>query len=357
MALRYPWLTLALLVLWLIAAFFLVRIPRQRSGLPAVNTTEILALPAFQKALRLHRLYRLALYGLICSAAVSSSVLAGRPFTVKQVEQPLQQRDIFLCMDVSYSLFDLNSDMTETLIEVAGRLDGDRMGISIFNTTSILYVPMTDNAEFIIEKLRELQTYFDLQRQRFDYANRIWLSAEEHEAFIELLEKLDYYDAGTLVNNNDKGSSLIGEGLATCLYHFPRLNEESRTRVVIMTTDNDERENREPVIRLPEAADLCRSHDVHMFGVYPDREHYYEDALDRYETNRNDLEKGMDQVYIYGDMSTDDILDSIHRTPAMESRIVSELREVDIPAIPLAVLVLSMLGLMILVGIGERRAA
>ena len=47
---------------------------------------------------------------------------------------------------------------------------------------------------------------------------------DEYDDFKAMQEELEYYDAGTLVNNMSKGSSLIGEGLASCMYSFPRLD-------------------------------------------------------------------------------------------------------------------------------------
>ena len=43
--------------------------------------------------------------------------------------------------------------------ETVSGLDGDRIGISLFNTSSVQYVPMTDDYDFVLRRLEELETY------------------------------------------------------------------------------------------------------------------------------------------------------------------------------------------------------
>ena len=92
----------------------------------------------------------------------------------KQLVTVPRRRDIFLCMDVSYSIYELNADLVESLEEVVEGLDGDRFGICIYNTSTVLYVPMTDDYDFVISKLEELKEYFVLQKEFMDkYYNPI----------------------------------------------------------------------------------------------------------------------------------------------------------------------------------------
>jgi hypothetical protein len=48
-------------------------------------------------------------------------------------------------MDVSYSLYELNAELVDSLEDVVAGLDGDRFGVCIYNTSTVLYVPMTDD--------------------------------------------------------------------------------------------------------------------------------------------------------------------------------------------------------------------
>ena len=74
---------------------------------------------------------------------LASLVLIARPAKKETVNNGTKKRDIFLCMDVSYSIYELNYDLVSSLEEVVAGLDGDRFGICIYNTSTVLYVPMT----------------------------------------------------------------------------------------------------------------------------------------------------------------------------------------------------------------------
>ena len=104
----------------------------------------------------------------ISLSIVSSAYLVGRPSYTEEVTTGVQRRDIFLCLDVSYSLYALNYDFVENLKTVVKGLDGDRIGISIFNTSSVLYMPLTDDKEFACEKLDELEQYFINQKRYYE---------------------------------------------------------------------------------------------------------------------------------------------------------------------------------------------
>lgn len=54
-------------------------------------------------------------------------------------------------------------ELVQSLKDVVSNLDGDRFGITIYNTSSVLYVPMTDDYEFVLDRLDKLKEYFDVQ--------------------------------------------------------------------------------------------------------------------------------------------------------------------------------------------------
>ena len=59
-----------------------------------------------------------------------------------------------------------------------------------------------------------------------------------YSSFDGILEAREYLQAGTLSGAESRGSSIIGDGLASCIPYFGELEEE-RTRIIIFTTDND----------------------------------------------------------------------------------------------------------------------
>ena len=79
--------------------------------------------------------------------------------------------------------------------------------------------------------------------------------------------KYMYMIDGTIANDQN-GSSLIGDGLASTIFQFPDIEtDDTRTRVIVFATDNQLYGN--PFVQLDEAAELCKKYDIKVFGAAP----------------------------------------------------------------------------------------
>lgn len=281
----------------------------------------------------------MALVGVIMTI-VGSAQLMARPSYTSKITTGVKRRDIFLCLDVSYSLYGLNYDFAENLKSLVQGLDGDRIGITMYNTTSVLYLPMTEDKDFAIERLDEMEQYFINQKKlEEDYADVDYysMSDEEFDKYLELADSLQLFQAGTLTNSSEKGSSLIGEGLASCLYSFPYLEDDDRTRVIIMVTDNAENALKKPTVELKEAAGLCVKNNVTVFGVFPPEEEF--DLLGEdydYEQLKNEMKSAVESTggafYVAGsDFDTSSIVKSIQQHEAMQVDEISMTKVTDVP--------------------------
>ncbi len=335
MELKYPiflYIGIPVLVAGLVAMHVLGRKKKYRGGRKVANTRFFRGLTEYEGQKRLRRVLAVVLEICIVGSILSSLVLAARPYRTETTSNGVKKRDIFLCMDVSYSICYLNYDLVDSLEEVVTGLKGDRFGILIFNTSSVLYVPMTDDYEFIRQRLDELKEYFRLQQEYQD------MDYSFDEDYAKKREILDYYDAGTLVNNYTKGSSLIGEGLASCVYSFPRLDGEDRTRLIIMATDNAEMALSTPLIELDGAIDLCIKNHIKIFGLFPDQETYdkgnYRDYTQDMQDFRNGIDKTGGTFYQQSkSLTVEDIVADIQRQEALEVDELIITKEIDQPEV------------------------
>jgi hypothetical protein len=69
-----------------------------------------------------------------------------------------------------------------------------------------------------------------------------------------------------VMGTEEGGSSLIGDGLASCLLRFDRLDEE-RARSIVFATDNALAGD--PIVSLGSAATMARSRDIRVYAVAP----------------------------------------------------------------------------------------
>ncbi len=266
MELIFPWvLYIGIPVVILLPFICIKKGDRYKKGNRVANTALIEETELYKKLMKRYKiLVAFALLFLLVGIASSFGMMA-RPAKLETVTHEIQNRDIFLCMDVSSSIDELNIHMCGELKEVVNGLDGERVGITIFNGKSVLLVPLTTDYEYILEILDKLEESCELSL-------KLTQATENGNYDLAFFTNFDYgtyyykYE-GTL---SDVGSSFIGDGLASCLFNFPDLDEnDERTRLIIFTTDNEL--NGEPLLSVNEAAALCKKHDVKVFAISPER--------------------------------------------------------------------------------------
>ena len=330
-------------------------------------------LPSYKRRLVLYILLKiLGIAGLVTSL-LSAAYLMGRPSYNKKIDAGVKRRDIYLCLDVSYSLYDLNADFVENLEDVVRGLAGDRVGISIFNTSTVEYMPLTTDMDFTIDKLKELKEYFVLQREYMHFHDKYnieemtdeefldflgSLPKDEYDNFANTVYTLDLIDNPVTLDSEVRGSSLIGEGLASCLFNFPYLEDSDRTRVIIMVTDNAQAEKEPPAIELAEAADMCKNNDVAVFGIFPPEEALRDlqpgQNFDNLSSDmRQNIRKTGGEFYVIGsDFDTEDVISQIRSHEAMQVDEVSVNRLTDKPDRAIMICILGLILFVIAKGAG-----
>ena len=330
------------------ALFFTQKKVRSKyvKGIKAANTKKIRESLVYKKLENKYKVLRAILIAGIIGSIVSSLFLIARPYRTDDVYSGVKKRDIILCLDVSYSLYDLNYEITDYLKEVVKGLEGDRIGINIFNTSTVTYVPLTDDYEYCLQKLDELSEYFALQKEYQEkFGDYTYIPDELMDEYKELALKLDYYDAGTLYNSRSKGSSLVGEGLGTALYTFPYLGESDRTRVIIMCTDNELNDFKAQIIELDEAAKACAQNGVTVFGIFPREEVFYSPEEYDYDSCKKEFQDAVESTggkfYIRTEnQAVSEIVKDIQKQEAMLVKVVMSRQTVDLPQLPFIILLI-----------------
>lgn len=223
-----------------------------KNGTKVANTKYVKQTNYYKQILKK---YKILLYSFVTTLVICiilSSILASRVAVEEVNKSELYNRDIFLCLDVSTSVDLLNKELVSSLKDIVNNLQGERFGISIFNTTSVLLVPLTDDYDYVLDILDKMEDAFETR-----ISPEFNINDENITGYLEF---------GTTVGNETRGSSLIGDGLATCIYNFPNL-EEDRSRIIILSTDNEL--GGEPIISFDDAASLAKDNDITVYGIAP----------------------------------------------------------------------------------------
>ena len=272
---------------------------------------------------------------LICCVlvVVSAFLLMAKPYTSRRMQDEKYCRDIILCIDISTSVDYLNENLLDKLKKTVDELQGERFGIVIFNTSPVLLTPLTDDYEYVKDQL-------DLIAQCLKSRNEVNLD-DAFSSGYDWIYYQAYISSGTLIGNEQRGSSLIGDGLAAAAIDFSDADKE-RTKVVILSTDNDIQGT--PVATLDEAADICVSNNVTVYGVGTK-----EMTPENKESMKNAVEKTGGKFYLEEESgSFGEIVSSIEKL----SKNLVKVRMVDVetpellyPFVLMLVLFAGMLGL------------
>lgn len=257
-ALMHGWaipVVLAILVAGLVLGLFARRSRRRRQRVTWVaNAAYLTGLPSFRSRMKRYRAYLAGLVLVLVGASVATGYLAARPVDKEVRSDELATRDIVLCLDVSGSMIDYDTEIVERFLEMLPSFHGERIALSVFNSTSRTVFPLTDDYDLVERELRTSAEALDFDVESLDD----W--SYDPQDLDELLEFL----TGT-EGMGQEASSLVGDGLATCATAFD-MDDQDRSRSIILATDNEV--FGEPLYTLPEAADLVDEGDITLHGFY-----------------------------------------------------------------------------------------
>ena len=245
MEIKYPVIIIIFIILF-------VKSKRKNENKKKIaNTQFIKNTDMYKSIIKKYKIITYSLFGILFLCVLSSSFLSSRLISVSKRSNEIYDRDIILCLDVSGSMTGLDKEIIDIYKDIVKDMNGERFGIVLFDNSSYAILPLTNDYIYIEEIVNELSTAFagvtDINNLDFD-------------AF-------DYIYDGTM---EGEGSSVIGDGLATCVLSFPKLDED-RSRAIILATDNQVAGPE--IITVPEAGDLAKKYKI---SIYP---------LDTYHSN------------------------------------------------------------------------
>ena len=326
------------------AAFFLRRKPDRGRALKAANTKRLKMSPLYQRRLMEVRILRFLSVLAIIIAFLAALFLTARPYRRETVRNTVTRKDIFLCIDLSASNYEGVQELVEAFSGTVSGLDGDRVGISIFNTSSIQYVPMTDDYSFVLQRLDSLSEYLAAAEEfSVNYASKYDsvydIPEAERPRYEELNRIMAAFDEGITAGYEIKGTSAIGEGLASCLFSFPELNTEDRTRIILFLTDNHEELLDAPLVTLSDAAEMCAVDNVAVFGIYHGSGAEDEAAQVEKEEMQAAVEQTMGQFYDSGgSLTAEEILEDIRSRETALTNTATSVKNEDEPGIWIPIL-------------------
>ena len=300
-----------IIVYALIASLVLLFVWRKKKkfkkGILVANTKYVKENKYYKRLLLKYRLYNIIIKALCILTIFVSAFLTARIYKIDSHNEEYFNRDIMLCLDVSGSVWDLDKDMINTFISVVSNMKDQRFGLTLFDSSPVTIIPLTNDYDYAISVLKELEDNFALSHSGSYGISKMYLQ--------KLIE-------GT---REVQGSSLIGDGLAYCSSTFKK--DEDRTKVVILATDNFSGKG---MFTLQEAANYSKQNDVKVYSIGTE-------SIMNNQKAKSELidisQKTGGEYYDYSSFSTDEIskkIDELDKTAIVKE---SYTTNVDLPNI------------------------
>lgn len=211
--------------------------PRSQPVLVSADRARLVELPRYRSLARRHRRWLTVAAVAGVGLVLSTGALAARPVRQETVAPVIDNRDVLLCLDVSGSMVEYNRSILERFGELVDGFDGERIGMTVFNSSAVPAFPLTTDHRFVTEEFRRFQETFA-------------------ERGIEAL-------AGTMEGD---GTSLVPDGVASCALSLPEV-ADGRSRAMVIATDNIV--EGASVMSMPEVMGLLVQRDIRAYVLFP----------------------------------------------------------------------------------------
>ena len=212
-------------------------------AVPIAHTERLTELPEYKDALKQYQLLLKIATGVMSLALVVSIIISARPASISLITPAQKGRDIMLCLDVSGSVLRADTRLVNRFTALVDGFSGQRFGLTVFNSSSIAILPLSDDYEFIREQLKGIGQA---------------LADQKGDAFTNLT-------SGSLAAF-DKGTSLVSDGVTSCINNLGD-NPQNRSQSIILATDNES--NGTPVITPEQALGLAQKKNIRIYAIDP----------------------------------------------------------------------------------------
>ena len=335
MVMTFWWVTalllIAALVVWGIT--FWHRRALRRAPVIVANSRYMDRIPSFVRAQRVARAVRVAQVGIAVLGVLAASVLSGR-IASERIETPeFASRDIVLCLDVSGSMYEYDTEILESFAQLVDTFEGERVALSIFNSTSRTVFPLTNDYDLVQRELEAGAEAIDFDEFGYRLGNRDY-SEDKVRQYVEFVE-------GTRGVPDE--ASIVPDGLASCAQLFDQA-EQDRSRSIIFATDNEV--NGDPIFTLEEATRRVADREIDLYTFYPGA---FECGPSCFEELERTTEDQDGELYESSDpQAIPSIIDEIQKTQAEVMGATPTVVRTDHPALPFVLTFLTLVGVLVL---------
>lgn len=217
MELMYPIAIIIMLVISIAIFFWKLKSKEKYTyGKKVANTKFVQETEYYKKKVRKYKNLTMLIKILYVACIVLTGILISRPIKIITQSDEKYNRDVILSIDLSASQDEVNLEFVKKFRKIISNLNGDRIGIILFNTAPIVYCPLTEDYNYIDECLGTIEKQLKLT---IENGGSLPYDKKDHSAQV-------LFEGGVVAGSETRGSSLIGDGLARNYIFFSRYKDE-----------------------------------------------------------------------------------------------------------------------------------
>lgn len=179
---------------------------------------------------------------LLFISVIQVSLLLSKPISITKSSS---NNNVILCMDVSSSTDNLNLEIIDNLKEVIDK-SNNNYGITIFNTSAVTLSPITADKNYNKETLDNIKKSIIMNN-----------SNNNNDLYIR-----DYIISGTLNERDKRKTSLIGDGLLSCINEY---NNSYQNKNIILITDN--KVSGKEILSREDALKIAKKNNIKVYNI------------------------------------------------------------------------------------------
>lgn len=319
------------------------------NGKKVANTKYIKETQYYQTKVKKYKMFSNLIKGVSVACIIITSILIARPVTVQTQSEDKYNRDIILGLDVSDSVLEADLEFIKKFQEIVPNIKGDRIGIVIFNTSPVVYCPLTDDYDYIDECLNKIKKQLEIELNNTNLVDE-FIQTGDIDSYLNNQDKEkddSFFLGGVLANNKEKGSSIIGDGLAGSIFSFPDLKtNKERTRIILFATDNVL--YGKETVTLSEACKLCKQYNINLYAYCATSTSTASYNVDtdtiskKAQEYKNAVEKDADGKFYIGDLEkmSSNVVNEIKETKTSLLKSSKKTYVIDHPTIPFIIIII-----------------
>ena len=238
--LMYPHIIVYALIASFIVLFVWRKKKKYKKGILVANTKYVKKSSYYKLLMTKYRLYNFLIKAICILIILLASVLTARLYKKKEHvdEKYTHNVDVVFCLDISGSVWDDESNIIQSYIDIVSKNEDQRFGLITFDSSPDTIVPISnDNSNFVKESLNYLNSIFKHLKDKGIEGREspvVKLGGLVGSFPLEYTKLFDSVFPGTHLLQG--ASSLVEDGIVYCSSSFTK--DKNRKKVMVLATDN-----------------------------------------------------------------------------------------------------------------------